>query len=82
MNVDAMSFVDGMSVGGRLFALSAEEFTTNEASVDVWRGFQGDGTGGFEVKVEEGSVDGVEVGAGCHDMIYYSYSDSREMLLL
>jgi len=69
MNIDTVSLVNRVGVGGGLFAFAAEEFATNEASVDVWRGFQCNGTGGFEVKVEQGSVDGVEVRAGCHGMI-------------
>ena len=69
MKIDTVPLFYGMSVGGCLFALPAEEFPTDEADVDMWRGFECDGAGGLEVEVEEGSVDGVEVRARCHD--YY-----------
>eukprot|EP00985_Skeletonema_marinoi_P009914 scaffold4672_cov72-Skeletonema_marinoi.AAC.1 len=64
MNIDAMPLLDGMRIRGCLFALAAEEFTADEAPVNVWGGFECDGARGFKVKVEEGAVDGVEVRAG------------------
>ena len=64
MNIHAMPLLDGMRVSGCLFALAAEEFTADEAPVNVWGRFECDGARGFKVKVEEGAVDGVEVWTG------------------
>ena len=64
MNIDTMPFGDGMSIGGCLGTTTTEEFAAGEAAVDVWGGFECYGAGGFEVEVEEGAVDGVEVGTG------------------
>ena len=53
-----MTLLDGVSVGGCLFALAAVEFTADEAGVNVWGGFEGYGTGVIgEVEIEDGAVD-------------------------
>jgi len=54
-----------MRIGGSTLTPSTEEFATNQTGVNVCGGFEGDGAsvvGGVEV--QEGAVDGVEIGAG------------------
>ncbi len=63
MDEDEVPFFDGMSVCGGVLALATEKFAAYEASVDVRRGLEGHGAGVFEVEVECGAVDGVEVWA-------------------
>ena len=65
MHIHKVPFVDGMCVGRSTLASSTEEFATYQTGVNVCGGFEGDGArvvGG--VKVQEGAVDGVEIGAG------------------
>ncbi len=59
-----MPLSDGMGISGCLGPTTTKELTAGEAAVDVWGGFECYGAGGFEVEVEEGAVDGVEVGTG------------------
>eukprot|EP00957_Ditylum_brightwellii_P039791 3012882-Ditylum_brightwellii.AAC.1 len=63
MDKDGMACIYRVCVGWCVLTSSTEEFTTHETAVDVWTRLKGDGTGMFKVKIEEGTVYCVEVGA-------------------
>mmetsp|Transcript_24068 Transcript_24068/g.56550 ORF Transcript_24068/g.56550 Transcript_24068/m.56550 type:complete len:274 (+) Transcript_24068:1015-1836(+) len=64
MDVDGVAGIDAVGVGGGRPSAATEELAADQTTVHVRPGFQGDGARGFEVKVEEGTVDGVQVGTG------------------
>ena len=61
---DKVAVLDAVRVRGRLRSATPKELATHETAVNVRTRLEGDAAGWFKVKVEHGSLDGVQVGTG------------------
>jgi hypothetical protein len=64
MHKDEMAFIDTVRVGRSLLAATSKELATDQAPVDVRTRFKRDRARGLEIKVKNGSIDGIQIRTG------------------